>query len=123
MPADSPKVRSFRIDDETLEKFKEIAEKTGGNQQETLAKLIDAYELQTGKAALPEKMAAISQFESLTGTLTRMFMASLEENGNLAVTIRNQYDAQLRAKDAAVASMQEKKEAAEKEKESRRSNC
>ena len=38
-----------------------------------------------------------------------MFMASLEENGNLAVTIRNQYDAQLRAKDAAVASMQKRK--------------
>ena len=32
------KVKSFRIDDETSEKFKEIANKIGGNQQETLSK-------------------------------------------------------------------------------------
>ena len=32
--------RSFRIDDETAERIKEISNTIGGNQQETLAKLI-----------------------------------------------------------------------------------
>ena len=38
------KPKSFRIDDETSEKFKEIATSIGGSQQETLAKLIEAFE-------------------------------------------------------------------------------
>ena len=44
------KPRSYRINDETAEKIKEIAASIGGNQQETLAKLIEAYEFQSGKA-------------------------------------------------------------------------
>lgn len=31
--------RSFRIDDETAERIKEISNTIGGNQQETIAKL------------------------------------------------------------------------------------
>lgn len=49
------KPRSFRIDDTTIEKFKEISNIIGGNQQETLAKLIESFEFQSGKAVLTEK--------------------------------------------------------------------
>ena len=42
------KPRSFRIDEETAEKFKKICLEAGLNQQETLAKLIESYELQAG---------------------------------------------------------------------------
>ena len=42
------KPKSFRIDDETAKKFKEISENIGGNQQEAMAKLIEAYEFQAG---------------------------------------------------------------------------
>ena len=51
------KPKSFRIDDETAEKFKEISSAIGGNQQQTLAKLIEAYEFQSGKAVLTDKKA------------------------------------------------------------------
>ena len=44
------KPKSFRIDEATAERFKEISGQIGGNQQETLAKLIEAYEFQSGKA-------------------------------------------------------------------------
>ena len=57
------KPKSFRIDDETAEKFKEISNTIGGNQQETLAKLIEAFEFQSGKAILTEKKADIEQIE------------------------------------------------------------
>ena len=53
------KPKSFRIDDETAERFKEISASIGGNQQETLAKLIEAFEFQSGKAILTEKKADI----------------------------------------------------------------
>ena len=50
--ANELKPKSFRLNDETNEKFKEIAMEIGGNQQETLTQLIEAYELQKGKLAL-----------------------------------------------------------------------
>ena len=71
------KPKSFRIDDATAEKFKGISAEIGGNQQETLAKLIEAYEFQAGKAILTEKKADIEQFEKYVTALTRMFMGSL----------------------------------------------
>ena len=42
------------IDGGNDEKFKGISAEIGGNQQETLAKLIEAYEFQAGKAILTE---------------------------------------------------------------------
>lgn len=100
------KPKSFRIDDETAEKFKEISATIGGNQQETLAKLIEAFEFQSGKAILTEKKADIEQFEKYSNALTRMFMGSLEDNQNITETIRTEFDAQLKSKDVTIQDLQ-----------------
>lgn len=100
------KPKSFRINDETAEKFKEISMNIGGNQQETLSKLIEAYEFQSGKAVLTEKKADIEQFEKYVTALTRMFMGSLEDNQNLSETIRTEFDALLKSKDTTIADLQ-----------------
>lgn len=102
------KPKSFRIDDETAEKFKEISNTIGGNQQETLAKLIEAFEFQSGKAVLTEKKADIEQFEKYITAITRMFMGSLEDNQNITETIRTEFDALLKSKDATIQDLQEK---------------
>ena len=102
------KPKSFRIDEETAEKFKEISAAIGGSQQETLAKLIETYEFQSGKAVLTEKKGEIEQFEKYVTALTRMFMSSLEDNQNLSETIRTEYDALLKSKDATIQDLQEK---------------
>lgn len=102
------KPKSFRIDDTTADKFKEIATQIGGNQQETLAKLIEAYEFQGGKAVLTEKKADIEQFERYVNALTRMFMGSLEDNQNITATVRTEFEAQLKSKDAVIQDLQEK---------------
>lgn len=101
------KPKSFRIDDETAEKFKEISSTIGGNQQETLAKLIEAYEFQSGKAVLTEKKADIEQFEKYVTAITRMFMGSLDDNRNMQETVRTQFDAQLNSKDTTIRSLQD----------------
>ena len=93
------KPKSFRIDDETVERFKEISASIGGNQQETLAKLIEAFEFQSGKAILTEKKADIEQFEKYVSVLTRMYMSSLEDNQNLTETVRTEFEALLKSKD------------------------
>lgn len=102
------KPKSFRIDDETAERFKEISATIGGNQQETLAKLIEAFEFQSGKAILTEKKADIEQFEKYSNALTRMFMGSLEDNQNITETIRTEFDAQLKSKDVTIQDLQSK---------------
>ena len=70
------KPKSFRIDDATAEKFKEISADIGGNQQETLAKSIEAYEFQSGKAILTDKKDDIEQFERYTTAITLIFWFS-----------------------------------------------
>lgn len=103
--ADS-KPRSFRIDDETADKFKEISNSIGGNQQETLAKLIEAFEFQSGKAILMEKKTDIEQFERYVTALTRMFMNSLEDNQNITDTVRTEFEALLHSKDNTIQDLQ-----------------
>ena len=102
------KPKSFRIDDETAERFKEISNTIGGNQQETLAKLIEAFEFQSGKAVLTDKKADIEQFEKYVSAITRMFMGSLEDNQNITETVRTEFDALLKSKDATIQDLQEK---------------
>lgn len=102
------KPKSFRIDDATYDKFKEISAQIGGNQQEALSKLIEAYEFQGGKAVLTEKKADIEQFERYVTALTHMFMGSLEDNQNVTATVRTEFEAQLKSKDAVIQDLQEK---------------
>lgn len=100
------KPKSFRINDETAEKFKEISANIGGNQQETLAKLIEAYEFQQGKAILTEKKSDIEQFEKYVNCLTRMYMSSLEDNQNITETVQIQFEALLKSKDTTIQDLQ-----------------
>lgn len=111
------KPRSFRIDDETAEKFKEISAKIGGNQQDALTRLIEAYEFQNGKAVLVNKKSDIEQFEKYINAISRMFMGSLEDNENLTATVQAQFDALLRSKDTVIQKLQEETAAAKKEME------
>lgn len=100
------KPKSFRLDEETAEKFKEISVAIGSNQQETLAKLIEAYEFQSGKAVLAEKKSDIEQFEKYVTALTRMYMGTLEDNQNLTETIRTEFDALLKSKESVIQDLQ-----------------
>lgn len=102
------KVKSFRIDDETSEKFKEIANKIGGNQQETLSKLIQAFEFQQGKTILVDRKPDIDKFERYTSALVNMYMQSLEDNQNITETVQVTFDSSLRSKDIIIQELQEK---------------
>ena len=98
--------KSFQIDDETAEKFKEISASIGGNQQQTLSKLIEAYEFQSGKAILTDKKADIEEFKKDITAITRKYMGSLEDNQSLSQTIRTEFDALLSSKDTTIQDLQ-----------------
>lgn len=100
------KPKSFRIDDETAEKFKEISSAIGGNQQQTLAKLIEAYQFQAGKVILANRKDDIDQFEKYVSCLTNMYMRSLEDNQNITDSVRTEFDALLNSKDTIIQNLQ-----------------
>lgn len=104
------KPKSFRIDDETAEKFKNIASIIGGNQQETLSKLIETFEFQQGKIILTNKKDDIETFENYVTSLTRMYMSALEENQNVKGLVRVEFEALLKSKDVVIQELQQKLE-------------
>ena len=109
----SLKPKTFRLDDETVEKFKEIASSIGASQQETLAKLIEAYEIQINKGILTEKKAEIEQFERHISVLTRMYMGVLEDNQSIIDTVRVEFEALLKSKDSTIQDLQDRLKKAE----------
>lgn len=103
------KPKSFRVSEATAEKFKEIAGELGGNQQEAMAKLIEAYEFQQGKAVF-KKTTEIETFEKYVTLLTRMYMSSLEDNQHINETVHSEFAAQLQSKDAVILDLRGKLE-------------
>ena len=107
MEKDNTSTRSFRITEATADKIKEIAAEIGGNQQQTLSKLIEAYELQKGKAVLADKRTDIETFENYINAVTRMYMQTLEDNQNVSTLVRTEFEAQLTSKDNVIQDLQE----------------
>lgn len=104
-------VKSFRVTDETAAKFKEICEQIGGNQQTTLARLIDVFEMQASKALMPADVA--SRLEDLNRYLTgitRVYMDMVENLSDCTKVAHEQYSSQLVSKDKVIADLQEKLE-------------
>lgn len=106
--AEELKTRSFRIEDATAEQFKAIAQEIGGNQQQALAKLLECYELQKGKAMLADKKGDIETFENYITNLTSMFLSSLQDNENMKENVRAEYDSLLKSKDGTIMELQER---------------
>ena len=89
------KVKSFRIDDETNEKLKEIM-KDFPNQNLAIQKMVEVYEFQQSKEVVADRKADIEEFEKYVSCLVRMYMTSLESNQNQKELIRGEFDSQLR---------------------------
>uniref|UniRef100_UPI004056905A hypothetical protein n=1 Tax=Agathobacter sp. TaxID=2021311 RepID=UPI004056905A len=105
--------KAFRITEETAEKFKEIAQSLGANQQQAMAKLIEVYEMESGKESLPEMRENIDVFEGYVRAATSMYMQALESNRNMRALVRTEYEGLLKSKDTTIGELQERVENAE----------
>lgn len=117
MAAEDVTPKSFRVSDSTAEKFREIAQEIGGNQQTTMAKLIEVYEYQKVKEIAHCKSEEIKTFESYIHCLARMYTTALEEGVDAKNLAKSEYEAQLLAKDQIVAELQNRTRVAEEQKE------
>ena len=102
------KPKSFRIDDETANKFKEISASIGGNQQDTMQLLINAYFMQTQKAGLVEHKASIEEFERYVTSIINMYTQSLQANHDMKESVMQEFEALLKSKDTTIQDLQEK---------------
>lgn len=107
------KPKSFRIDDATAEKFKEIASVHGENQQDTLSRLIQTYELEQSKLGLAGQSDQIETVQRYTSAIISIYMNSLQANQDMRAVVYEEFSSQLKAKDSALEAMREKLEAAE----------
>lgn len=100
------KPKSFRITTETHEKFKEIANTIGGNQQLALERLIQVYELEQSKTVLTGKAESIEQFQQYATKLVSLYTESMEYQQNQADLIREEFKRELTSKDEIIIQLQ-----------------
>lgn len=96
-------VKSFRISDETMDKFKEISAQIGGNQEQTLEKLLECYRLQTLKNDLDDD--DIEEFERFLSIIARKYITLAESKANLKESIKMDFLIQLEEKDDEIQSL------------------
>ncbi|MDD3361808.1 MAG: hypothetical protein PHW34_09075 [Hespellia sp.] len=100
------KPRSFRINDETANKFKQIADELQENQQGAFARLIEAYEMQQVKINLGEDKKVLEKYEEHMSSINRLVTNLLEEKINIEEKVRGDYEVLLRSKDTTIQELQ-----------------
>lgn len=102
------KVKSFRADDETFEKFKSLATEEFGNQGQCLAALINLYEIEKSKLVLGDRKLEVETFQSHLNRLGEMFLSSMQLNQDAEIRIRGEFDKLLSSKDKTISDLQAK---------------
>lgn len=101
------KPRSFRIDDETLKKFQDIAQNIGGNQQHVLNELIETYEVYAAKEIISDQAGNIDKFDGYVRSLREMYLISLTNNQQMEDIVRQKFKNSLESKDLTIMEMQD----------------
>lgn len=100
------KPKSYRIDEETAERIRQITEEIGEGQQAAFARMIEAYSLQKAKVVLVDDRENLEQFENYGSILNRMYMDAVEGKHNMKETVRAEYELLLRSKDETISDLQ-----------------
>lgn len=107
-PLESAAVRSFRVTDSVLQKFKHIQDDLDLTQDGALKLLVESYEFEAAKNAIPDRATEIANFQTKAGELVEAFMYSLQLNQDAETRIRAEFEFQLKTKDEALADVQAK---------------
>lgn len=112
-------VRSFRVTDEALNKFKEIQDDLGLTQDGAIKELVRVYEMEKSKNSIPNRETEIANFQAKVGELVDSFLYSLQLNQDAESRIRAEFELKLENDAVQIANLREKvKEKEEQEIES-----
>lgn len=99
-------VRSFRVTDDVMARFKEIQDDLRLTQDSALKMLVDAYELENAKNILHDRKIEISNFQNKASELVAAFLHSLQLNQDAESRIRSEVEIQMKTKDEAISEYQ-----------------
>ncbi|MEG0563180.1 hypothetical protein [Anaerorhabdus sp.] len=104
------KAVSFRLVEEDIQKFREIADQQGLNQAEMFQGLMNSFEMAKAKGQITDRAKEIEVFQDTVNSLVSMFINSLAINQSSEERIRETLSLELNTKDKTIADLQEYKE-------------
>jgi len=104
------KAVSFRLIEDDIQKFREVAEDQGLNQAEMFQGLMNSFEMAKAKGQITNRAKEIEVFQDTVNTLVSMFINSLAINQTSEERIRETLSLELNTKDKTIADLQEYKE-------------
>ena len=104
------KVKSFRVTEETFDKFKKIASDEFGNQGQCLDALIALYELENSKSTLIERKLEIESFQDYLNKINQLFLTSLQMSEDAGKRAEEEFVKKLSIKDVTIERMQRREE-------------
>ncbi|MGL5616838.1 MAG: hypothetical protein ACRDD2_11515 [Sarcina sp.] len=109
------KVKSFRVDEETFSKFKDIASSEFGNQGQCLDALINLYETEQSKSSLITRQLEIESFQDYINKINRLFVTSLQMSEDAEERAKEGFFKKIEAKEEALMILKEKIKVKEEE--------
>lgn len=106
--------RSFRIGENTNEKIKKLQAVIGGNQDEIIKTLIDAYECERAKLKTPNT-AQVNEFEGIMRVLENLYITALDASTVAKTAAQAELKTEMDAKDKVICELQVRCEKAEGE--------
>ena len=103
-------VRSIRADEATLETFKQISEQFP-SQAEALKQLVNLYELDAARAAIPGSADMLEAFQGHLDGIQKAFLYALELKQNAETVAKEAVAEKLNTKDRTIADLQQREEA------------
>ncbi|MGL5354428.1 MAG: hypothetical protein ACRDA5_14095 [Clostridium sp.] len=104
------KAVSFRLVEEDIQKFREIADQQGLNQAEMFQGLMNSFEMAKAKGQITDRAKEIEVFQDTVNNIVSMFINSLAINQSSEERIRETLSLELNTKDKTIADLQEYKE-------------
>lgn len=104
------KIKSFRVDEETFEKFKSIASSEFKGQGQCLEALINIYEMENSKASLVERKLEIESFQDYLNKINQLFLTSLQMSKDSEARFKDEYVKQLNIKNKTIEKLQNRED-------------
>lgn len=102
------KQTNFRLDQETVEKFRKFCDDNGMNQAEGFDYVVQLIDVNKTMVAAPGRRTEIESFQKLLKDMMQLYLKSVDICTETEARVRNKYLALIESKDVTISDLQEK---------------
>ena len=99
---------NFRLDQETVEKFRKFCDENGMNQADGFSYLMNLIDVNNTMVAAPSRKTEIESFQKHLKDMTQIYLNSVDLCTDAEARIRDEYRALIESKDITILDLQEK---------------